>query len=77
MHPVKCYNCKGFSHLVKDCSQKFYNYCKQKGHIITTCSIRPTKKQGIAYHASLGASCYATLPAQAFVPTPLADSLTQ
>ena len=44
MCSIQCYNCKGFSHLAKDCSQKFCNYCKQRGHIITACLICPAKK---------------------------------
>ena len=44
MRSVQCYSCKGFGHLVKDCSQKFCNYCKQREHIISACPIRPAKK---------------------------------
>jgi len=76
MRFIQCYSCKGFGHLAKDCSQKFCNYCKQRGHIFSACPIRPTKKQGTTYHVSVGASSSAALPTPASVPTPPANTLT-
>lgn len=60
---VQCFSCKAFGHIAGDCPQKFYNYCKKQGHIISACPIRPERKQGTAYHASAGASSSAALPA--------------
>jgi hypothetical protein len=37
----QCYSCKEFGHITKNCSKKFYNYCKKKGHIIKEYRIRP------------------------------------
>ncbi|XP_020214984.1 uncharacterized protein LOC109798946 isoform X4 [Cajanus cajan] len=76
MCSVQCYSCKGFGHIAKDCSQKFCNYCKQQGHIITAYPIRHERKQGVAYHASIGASSSTTLPVSTSVPTPPANTLT-
>ena len=76
MHFVQCYNCKGFGHIAKDCPQKLCNYYKQRGHIITTCPIRPERKQGTAYHASVGASSSTTLSVSTSIPTPPANTLT-
>ena len=76
MHSIQCYNYKGFGHIAKDCPQKFCNYCKQRGHIITACPIRPARKQGTAYHASVGASNFITLSVSTSVPTPPANTLT-
>ncbi|XP_027918140.1 uncharacterized protein LOC114177099 [Vigna unguiculata] len=76
MRSVQCYSCKGFGHLAKDCSQKFCNYCKKRGHIISACPIRPAKKQDTAYHVSVGTLSSTALPAPASVPTPPANTLT-
>ncbi|XP_027364321.1 uncharacterized protein LOC113871425 [Abrus precatorius] len=59
---IQCYSCKGFGHIAKDCSQKFCNYCKQWGHIISSCPTRPVRREGTAYHASVGASSSAATP---------------
>ena len=76
MRFVQCYSCKGFGHLAKDCSQKFCNYCKKRGHIIYACPIRPAKKQDTADHVSIGASSSTALHALAYVPTPPVNTLT-
>ncbi|KAL6347272.1 hypothetical protein AAG906_013708 [Vitis piasezkii] len=50
---------------------KFCNYCKKQGHIIFVCPIQPERKQGTAYHASIGASSStALLVASSVVPIP-------
>jgi hypothetical protein len=41
MCAVQCYSCKRFGLIIKDCSDKFYNYCKQPGHIVSTCLCGP------------------------------------
>ncbi|RVW98455.1 hypothetical protein CK203_026814 [Vitis vinifera] len=44
---------------------------RKQGHIISVCPIRPERKQGIAYHASTGASSSAALlAASSIVPIP-------
>lgn len=49
---------------------------KKRGHIIITCPTRPEKKKQLtAYHAYVGASSYATFPAQPFVPIHLMQTL--
>jgi len=35
-----------------NCTQKFCNYCKQHGHIITDCPTRPPRRQVQAFHAA-------------------------
>jgi hypothetical protein len=76
MHVVQCFSCKGFGHIARDCPKKFCNYCKKHGHIISACPIRPERKQGTAYHASIGASGSAALPiASPVVPIPTPTGL--
>ena len=76
MHVVQCFSCKDFGHIVQDCPKKFSNYYKKQGHIISACPIRPERKQGTAYHASIGASSSATLPAaSSVVPIPAPTAL--
>ncbi|CAJ2666155.1 unnamed protein product [Trifolium pratense] len=41
MCAVQCYSCKRCGVITKDCSEKFYNYCKQQGHIVSTCLCGP------------------------------------
>ena len=75
MRAVKCFSCKYFGHIARDCHKKFCNYYKKHGHIISACSIHPERKQGTAYHASTAASSSAALPAALPViplPTPTA-----
>ncbi|KAL6316671.1 hypothetical protein AAG906_019584 [Vitis piasezkii] len=68
----RCFSCKYFGHIARDCPKKFYNYCKKQGHIISACPIRPERKQGTAYHASISASSSAKLPtASSVVPIPV------
>ena len=71
MRAVQCFSCKDFGHIARDCPKKFCNYCKKQGHIISACPIRPERKQGTAYHASIGASSSTALPtASLVVPIP-------
>ena len=76
MRVVQCFSCIAFGHIARDCSKKFYNYCKKQGHIISACPIGPERKQGTAYHASTAAlpatSSVVPLPA----PTALANPTT-
>ncbi|KAJ0099540.1 hypothetical protein Patl1_19931 [Pistacia atlantica] len=76
MRVVQCFGCKAFGHIAGDCLKKFCNYYKKQGHIISTCPIRPERKQGTAYHASTGASnSTALLVASPVVPIPPPTSL--
>ena len=76
MHAVQCFSCKAFSHIAPDCLKKFCNCCKKQGHIISSCPIRPKRKQGTAYHASTAASSSAALPtALPIVPLPSPTAL--
>ena len=71
MRAVQCFSCKDFGHIARDCPEKFCNYYKKQGHIISACPIRPERKQGIAYHVSTGASSSAALlAASSIVPIP-------
>ena len=75
MRVVQCFSCKDFGHIARDCPKKFCNYCKKQGHIISACPIRPERKQGTAYHASIGASSSTALPTASLVvpiPAPIA-----
>jgi hypothetical protein len=77
MHVVQCFSCKAFGYIARDFPKKFCNYCKKQGHIISTCPIRPERKQGTAYHASIGASSSAVLPiASPVVPIANPNTLT-
>jgi len=38
---VKCYSCKQFGYIACHCTQKFCNYCNQRGHIITDYPTHP------------------------------------
>ena len=81
MLTVRCFSCKAFGHIVRDCPKKFCNYCKKQGHIISACPICPERKQGTAYHASTAASSSVALPAASPVvplpsPTTLAKTTT-
>lgn len=71
MHDVRCFSCKAFGHIARDCPKKFCNYCKKQGHIISTCPIRPERKHGTAYHASIGASSSTGASSSAALPTAL------
>ena len=72
MHVIQCFSCKDFGHIAWDCLKKFCNYCKKQGHIISTCPIRPKRKQGTAYHASISAFSSTKLPtASSVVPIPV------
>ena len=76
MCAVQCFSCKDFGHIAWDCPKKFYNYCKKQGHIISVCLIRLERKQGIAYHASIGVSSSSALPAvSSVVPIPAPTAL--
>ena len=76
MCAVQCFSCKDFGHIAWDCPKKFYNYCKKQGHIISVCLIRLERKQGIAYHASIGVSSSSALPtAFSIVPIPAPTTL--
>ncbi|KAL6315734.1 hypothetical protein AAG906_006596 [Vitis piasezkii] len=76
MRDVQCFSCKDFGHIARDCPKKFCNYCKKQGHIIFACLIRPERKQGTAYHASIGASSSIALPvASSVVPIPAPTTL--
>jgi hypothetical protein len=73
MHVVQCFSCKAFGHIAWDCPKKFCNYCKKHSHIISACPIRPERKQGTIYHASIGASGSVVLFAASpvvLIPTP-------
>ncbi|KAJ9675925.1 hypothetical protein PVL29_024747 [Vitis rotundifolia] len=81
MHVVQCFSCKDFGHIARDCPKKFCNYCKKQGHIISACPIQPERKQGTAYHTSIGASSSTALPVASSVapiraPTALANPNT-
>ena len=78
---VQCFSCKAFYHIARDCPKKFCNYCKKQGHIISSCPIRPERKQGTAYHASTAASSSTALHVASSVapllaPTALANPTT-
>ena len=76
MRTVQCFSCKAFGHIARDCPKKFYNYYKKQGHIIFACPIRPERKNGTAYHASIATSSSATLPAaSSVVPFPAHTAL--
>ncbi|XP_058079467.1 uncharacterized protein LOC131227691 [Magnolia sinica] len=76
MRVVQCFSCKAFCHIAQDCPTKFCNYCKKHGHIISACPIRPERKQGTTYHASIDASSSAALPAALpVVPIPAPTAL--
>jgi len=78
MHVVQCFSCKGFDHIARDFPKKFCNYYKKHGHIISACPIRPERKQGTVYHASIGASGSAALPtASPVVPIPIPIGLAK
>ncbi|CAI9782713.1 unnamed protein product [Fraxinus pennsylvanica] len=62
MRTIQCYNCKAFGHISQDCHKKYCNYCKKQGHHIYVCPIRPEKKHSTAYHTSMDASSFTTLP---------------
>ncbi|XP_022844351.1 uncharacterized protein LOC111367614 isoform X2 [Olea europaea var. sylvestris] len=62
MHVIQCYNCKVFDHIARDCSKKYYNYCKKQGHYISVCPIRPERKSTTVYHTSTRVSTFAALP---------------
>ena len=76
MRVVQCFSCKAFGHIAQDYHKNSCNYCKKQGHIISTCHIRPERKQGTAYHASTGASSSSTLlAASPVVPLPAPTAL--
>ena len=76
MRAVKCFSCKSFGHIARDCRKKFCNYYKKHGHIIFACPLHPERKQGTAYHACTAASSYAALPAASpVVPLPAPTAL--
>ena len=76
MRVVQCFSCKDFCHIARNCPKKFCNYCKKQGHIISTCPIRPERKQCTAYHASTTASSSVALPtALPVVPLPAPTTL--
>lgn len=42
---VKCYECKGYGHVARNCEKKqFCNYCKKTGHLISDYTRRPPKR---------------------------------
>ncbi|KAG2669950.1 hypothetical protein I3760_14G060300 [Carya illinoinensis] len=77
MHDVQYFSCKTFGHIALDCPKKICKYCKKQGHIISACPIQPERKQGTAYHASIGTSSSTALPAaSSVVPIPAPTALT-
>jgi len=50
MSKTQCYSCKKYGHIAPYYPHKFYNYCKQPGHIIKECPIRPPSCSNKAYH---------------------------
>jgi len=58
MSNVQCFCCKGLGHFASHCPKKVCNYCKQEGHIIKKCLIRPPKRNAIALTASAGSSSF-------------------
>jgi len=76
MHVVQCFSCKAFGYIAWDCPKKFCNYCKKHSHIIFAYPIRPKRKQGTIYHASIGASGFVVLfAASPIVPIPTPTGL--
>ena len=63
--------------LLRIVLRSFVTTCpKKQGHIISTCPIRPERKQGTTYHASTAASSSAALPtASPVVPLPAPTAL--
>ncbi|XP_041006172.1 uncharacterized protein LOC121250968 [Juglans microcarpa x Juglans regia] len=57
---TQCYSCKGYGHLVANCSKKTCNYCKKQGHIIKDCPIRPPHRQTTAYSVVVEATSAAS-----------------
>ena len=43
---TQCYRCREFRHIAKNCTKKICNYCKNEGHLIKDCRIRPQNRQG-------------------------------
>ena len=58
---TQCYSCKEFGHVAKNCSKKFCNYYKKKGHIIKDCRIRPQNRSAYALYTA-GQSNLVTMP---------------
>ncbi|KAM3263189.1 hypothetical protein P3L10_000183 [Capsicum annuum] len=50
MTRTQCYSCKGYDHIASNCGRKFYNYCKQQGHI-KECLTRPQNRKVNAFQA--------------------------
>jgi hypothetical protein len=46
---TQCYSCKKYGYIAPHCPNKFWNYCKQPGHIIKECSIHPPPRLNKAY----------------------------
>jgi len=65
---VQCFNCKELGHIARNCSKKFYNYCKKEGHVIKECHLQPQNQQGFTVQSKLGAASTAA----AAVSSPLA-----
>ena len=42
MSTIQCCSCKKYGHISSNYPHKFYNYCKQQGHIIKDCTIHPS-----------------------------------
>ena len=44
MKKTQCYNYKRYEHIAPHCPNKVCNYCKQLGHIVKECLIRPPSR---------------------------------
>ncbi|XP_057976400.1 uncharacterized protein LOC131163715 isoform X2 [Malania oleifera] len=62
MSTTQCYSCKKYCHIAPNCPQKFCNYCKQPGHIIRDCNIRPSCSNKV-YHAVVTGDLEPAMPA--------------